>query len=400
MKIPVCIQFSTFNLGGFIMKLKSSIRLAMAAGLMFGILPEALAAGTVAGTTVSNTASVDYVVGGVNQTDVNSNAKTFVVDRKINMTVAESGGAATSVVPGATVKVTTFTVTNNSNSIADFKLAATQQTGGTAPFGGTDNFNVTNLLVYVDANANGTYDAGTDTATYIDELAIGDSKTVFVLGDIPIGSVDGDKAVVILTANAAMTTNGTTGAYVATSGSLAADAVETNTTVADDMTFIDTVFGDSKATGGNTAGDGVDFDKDQFNVVTASIAVTKSATVYSDPFNGTTNPKSIPGAVIEYCLDVQNTGTGTADTIVLTDVVPTNTTFVAGSIKSAATGTGSACDLGSGVTEDDDTTGDAGEADAPTTGDYNVTGANAITVRTGSIAGAARFKATFRVTVD
>jgi len=382
------------------MKLKSSIRLALAAGLMFGILPEALAAGTVAGTTVSNTASVDYVVGGVNQTDVNSNAKTFVVDRKINMTVAELGGAATSVVPGATVKVTTFTVTNNSNSIADFKLVATQQAGGAAPFGGTDNFNVTNLLVYVDSNGNNTYDAGTDTATYIDELAIGGSKTVFVLGDIPIGSVDGDKSVVILTANAALTTNGATGAFVASSGSLAADAVETNTLVADDMSFIDTVFGDSKATGGNTAGDGVDFDKDQYNVVTASIAVTKSATVYSDPFNGTTNPKSIPGAIVEYCLDVNNTGTGAADTIVLTDVVPTNTTFVAGSIKSAATGTGSACDLGSGVTEDDDTAGDAGEADAPTSGDYNVTGANAVTFRTGSIAGSARFKATFRVTVN
>lgn len=385
------------------MKLKSSIRLALAAGLTFGILPHALAAGTAAGTTVSNTASVDYKVGGVNQTDVTSNTKDFVVDRKINMTVAEVGGAATTVAPGATVQVTTFTVTNNSNSISDFKLVATQQAGSSAPFGGTDNFNVTNLLVYVDNPLTGTvgsYDAG-DTATYIDELAIGGSRTVFVLGDIPIGRVDSDKAAVILTANAALDDDTLAGgAFTATPGALAADAAETNTGTADDMAFVDTVFGDSKTTGGNTAGDGVDFDRDQFNVVTAAIQVTKSATVYSDPFNGTTNPKSIPGAVIEYCLDVYNNGTGTADAIVLTDVVPTNTTFFSGSIKSAATGTGSACDVGSGITEDDNTTGDSGEADAPTTGDFNITGANAVTVRTGSIAGSARFKATFRVTVD
>ena len=46
------------------------------------------------------------------------------------------------------------------------------------------------------------------------------------------------------------------------------------------------------------------------NVATFSVyipvMVTKYSTVYSDPINGTTNPKAIPGAVLTYTLIVTN----------------------------------------------------------------------------------------------
>ncbi|WP_131906359.1 DUF11 domain-containing protein [Cocleimonas flava] len=50
------------------------------------------------------------------------------------------------------------------------------------------------------------------------------------------------------------------------------------------------------------------------------------ATIY-DPINLTSNPKSIPGAVLEYTLLGENSGDGPADnnSIVLTDLVPANT---------------------------------------------------------------------------
>ena len=50
------------------------------------------------------------------------------------------------------------------------------------------------------------------------------------------------------------------------------------------------------------------------------------ATVY-DPLNISTNPKAIPGAVLEYTLIGENSGDGPADnnTMVLTDLVPANT---------------------------------------------------------------------------
>lgn len=371
----------------------SSIRFALAAGLSLGALSQAFAAGTTAGTDVTNTASVAYSVGSVSQTPVNSNTTTFKVDRKINLTVAEVGGAATTVVPGASGQVSTFTVTNTSNSPLDFRLSASQDSGGTAVFGGTDNFDMTGLQVFVESGTTPGYQPAEDTATFIDELAADGSKTVYVVGTVPAGRVNGDIAGVTLTAVAAQSTNGTTGAYVATVGTLASDAAQTNTGTTDDTTFIDTVFGDA-VHGANAARNGQDSDRDQFNVVTAAIAVTKSSTVVSDPFNGTTNPKSVPGAVIEYCLDVNNTGAATATGIVLTDAIPTNTTFVSGSIKVAATGTGAACTVGSGTAEDDDASG-AGDV-----GNYNVTTANAVSVSQTSIASGARFKATFRVTVN
>lgn len=375
----------------------ASIRFALAAGLTLCALPQAYAAGTTAGSSINNTASVDYTVGGVNQPDVLSNTSSFLVDRRVNLTVAEVGGAATQVVPGASGQVSTFTVTNLSNAAMDFRLAASQDANGaTTAFADTDNFDLTGVQVFVDSNGNNTYDPGIDTATFIDELAADATISVFVVATVPSGQVNGDTAGITLTAVAAQSTDGT-GAYVATVGTLASDAVETNTTANDNTAFIDTVFGDGA---GDTdgAGDGRFSDDDEFDVVTAAIVVVKSSTVVSDPFNGTSFPKAIPGAVIEYCLDVNNTGAAAAGSIVLTDAIPANTTYVASSITTQPSGTGSACDVGTGTAEDDDNS-DGGDLDGAT-GDFGVTAGNTVTVRTGSISAGSRFKATFRVTVN
>jgi uncharacterized repeat protein (TIGR01451 family) len=50
--------------------------------------------------------------------------------------------------------------------------------------------------------------------------------------------------------------------------------------------------------------------------------------VISDPFNGTTNPKAIPGATVEYAITLTNTGAQNASVVTITDPIPTNTTFV------------------------------------------------------------------------
>lgn len=379
------------------MKIKYlSYQCALVAGLSLAAMPQAFAAGTAAGTDVSNTASVAYKVGAVDRS-ATSNTVTFKVDRKINLTVAEVGGAATLSVPGSTAQFTTFTVTNNSNATLDFRLGATQDAGGTAVFGGTDNFDVTAFAVYVESGATPGYQPLEDIATFIDELGPDLPKTVYVVGNVAAGRVDGDVAGVTLTATAAQdATTAANGVYTATPGVLASDAAQTNTGVADVTTFIDTVFADP-LTGVSAARNGADSARDQFTVRTAVIAMTKSSTVVSDPFNLLVNPKAIPGATIEYCLDVNNTGAGVAGTIVLTDAIPANTSYVVGSLKTAATGAGAACTVGSGLAEDDDATG-ADETD-PDGADYNITTASAITVRTPSINGGSRFKATFRVLV-
>lgn len=45
----------------------------------------------------------------------------------------------------------------------------------------------------------------------------------------------------------------------------------------------------------------------------ATLAIAKSSTLVSDPVNGTTNPKAIPGAVVRYSFTVQNSGPTATD---------------------------------------------------------------------------------------
>jgi uncharacterized repeat protein (TIGR01451 family) len=57
-----------------------------------------------------------------------------------------------------------------------------------------------------------------------------------------------------------------------------------------------------------------------------SLTFLKTVSVYSDPMNGTTNPKFIPGAIAEYAITASNSG-GLADanSIFITDLLPPNT---------------------------------------------------------------------------
>ena len=66
-----------------------------------------------------------------------------------------------------------------------------------------------------------------------------------------------------------------------------------------------------------------------FNVGMPSLLVVKSSTAYSDPINGTTSPKIIPGSVMEYTITVINSGPGAVDSnaTAVTDAVPANMTM-------------------------------------------------------------------------
>lgn len=354
------------------------------------------AAGTLAGGTIANTAAVDYQVGGVAQTQVSSNTVNFLVDRKINVTVAESGGTPTSVAPGSTAQVTTFTVTNNSNTTLDFRLTAAQDNGAPpSPFTGTDNFDVTGVQVFVDGNGNNTYDPLVDTATYIDELGPDLPKTVFVVVNVPISRVNGDRSGVSLTATAAgaasnvPANNGT----LPTVGSLAADS--TQTAGADSPTNVDTVFADV-AGRVEAARSGSHSAYDQYLVTSATITVTKTATVISDPFNNTTNPKAIPGALVEYCIQVSNSGGAAATNISVGDFIPANTTYEPGTIFAGTTVTAGVCNS-DGTAEDDDNIG-ADETD-PNGGDFN-SGTNKVTATIPSVAASTTTAARFRVKIN
>lgn len=67
--------------------------------------------------------------------------------------------------------------------------------------------------------------------------------------------------------------------------------------------------------------------------VPPSFTFLKTVATISDPVNGTTNPKNIPGAIVEYSLIVTNSG-GAADsnTIFIRDAIPANTAMYVNSL--------------------------------------------------------------------
>jgi hypothetical protein len=275
----------------------------------------AFAAGTTAGSNIVNNVTVNYNVGTVAQTAINA-SNTFVVDRKITLTVAAVGTTTTSVSPGLTAAVTTFTVSNTSNATLDLGLSVAQQVGSAAPHGGTDNFDVTTPTIYIDTDGSGTYTPGTDLAvTYLDEIAADTSKTVFVVAGIPITRVTNDVAAVTLTAQAR------DGGLAGTMGAVSTETTGANTAL------MDTVLADT-AGATDAARDGLYSAKDDYTVSAAALSVIKTSTIISDPFNLTTNPKMIPGASVGYCIQVTNAAGGAAATgVAISDPLPAQTTY-------------------------------------------------------------------------
>jgi uncharacterized repeat protein (TIGR01451 family) len=222
-------------------------------------------------------------------------------------------GAATTVNPGQTNVVAVFRVTNTGNAPQAYQLAPSNL-AGTALFGNTDNTDVNNLRVFVDANNNGTYEPATDLATSITTLAADANVRVFIVADVPLTATNGQFANVRLIASTAVNNTPAT--------------LLTQTAGADTPGVVDVVFADGAGTAGDAARDGKHSADDQFAVQSAAMTIQKTSTVVSDPFNGAVQPKAIPGAVIEYAVVVTNTGALAASGVTINDPLPANTTFL------------------------------------------------------------------------
>jgi hypothetical protein len=263
------------------------------------------------------------------QTPIPSNTTTFKVDNKVDLVVAEVSIGYTDVNPNTTNQVLTFTVSNTGNTVQDFALSAA---AGTDPHGGTDNFDASNVRVFVESGANAGYLAGEDTATYIDELAAyvnpGDEVTVYVVADIPLGQSSGDIAAHTLTATARAG---------AGAGSLGAVLVET---VGPDTAGVDIVFADGAGDPPNAARDASHSDTDAYRVLSSQLTIAKTSTLIRDPFNLNTNPKHIPGAYIQYVVTISNAvGAGASATLTtITDTLEVINTAIDPDLIVAATG--------------------------------------------------------------
>jgi uncharacterized repeat protein (TIGR01451 family) len=257
----------------------------MAASLAF--TPNALAAGTIAGTTISNQAYADYKdANGNSLSRVYSNTVTTIVSRVAGVDIVPPTGSSTAG-NGSTIEylVQLFN-TGNANDEQTFTYASS---GAWTP---------TSVAIYWDANNNHVYDAGVDIA--LTETSPGSKtyKTVDGTGaPVPIVPDDDYDVIMRITVPAP-----------------AAGAVDNSQNVITITTKSD--FDNTKtATGTYTT-----------TVSASAITAVKSASV------GPGSHTAVPGDIITYTILLTNTGSSPADNIVITDAIPTGMTYKAGSI--------------------------------------------------------------------
>jgi uncharacterized repeat protein (TIGR01451 family) len=306
-------------------KLKLLSASSVFVALLAGSAP-AYAVNTDANTLITNTATVAYNVGGVPQTAPTPAVNEFRVDRKVLFSVTERvTTGTTSVTSGQQDAVVAFTIVNSSNDTLDFVLAASNKANGTTVGGGrgTDNIDTANFEYAIDADNSGTLNGAEafSSSLTLNDILKDTTVSVLVRSDIPL-AVNGSVAVTQLQATA-----------LNSNGSAITAVNDTNANTADITTgTFQTIFAeDLTPLLGNASRNGISWAYDDYTVSAANLNVVKTSRVVSDNVS-VTNPKAIPGAVIEYCISVTNTGSATATNIAVSDIIPANMSFVNNSV--------------------------------------------------------------------
>jgi uncharacterized repeat protein (TIGR01451 family) len=290
---------------------------------------------TLFGTGVSNTASLKYQVNGTD-IDETSNTVEFLVDRKVIFSVTDNQtGTDPVVVTAGEDAVTVYTIQNDSNAPISFELPV-------PPTGTTYS--------YVDPTDGSTVITVTSSTTGSDliiPLTTGDATTpvtVDVTVTVAVAD-DADSGDQIFTPLNIVAVEPATNATIGGGVTAGDQIVATESSEAWDEDVIQTItIGDLL----NADGVSVELDNTQEFVVAASdIALVKSVAILSDPVNGTTNPKAIPGAVVEYTLTITNSGLIAATDVVLSDAVPAVFNFADAYIETYTLGS---TDIASSVT--------------------------------------------------
>lgn len=129
-------------------------------------------------------------------------------------------------------------------------------------------------------------------------------------------------------------------------------------------------------------------DQASFSVDAASVGLSKTMTVVSDGVNSS-NFKTIPGARVQYCVTISNSGTASAGTVVGTDSLPGTLSYVTGSLKSGA-------DCSSSATGEDDNAIGSDETD-PIGASF---ASSSVTITRGSLAPSTSFAVTYQANVN
>jgi len=319
----------------------SLIETGLVAALCAAWPTAASAEGVDAGTLIQNTASATYDAGSGPEA-LNSNTVTIKVDELLDVTVSSLDSGPIGAAPGSAVL--TFEVTNKGNGPEAFVLTANPSVGG-------NDFDTTVDTIAVDTNGNGVYDPGIDQKLTGPEttsvLNAEEMVTVFLLVTVPATTVDGDQTTIELRADA-VTGTGAPGMTFSGQGVDGSDAIV-------------------------GAGGATDIATGSLVVGITNVVLAKSAVV-ADPFGGTS---AVPGSIITYTILATVSGSGSVNGLVVSDAMPSGTTYRAGTL-----------------TLDSNPLTDAAGDDA---GEASLTGIN---VDLGTVSGGTSHAITFDVGID
>ena len=266
---------------------------------------------TRAAVEITNYGTLSFKVGGEDQDDQNSSTDAFVVDRKVDLVVAHEDSGYVIVNPNNKNKFLTFTVRNDGNDVQDYHLSYVKD--GNNPWEtNKDNQDMDNVRIFVDKVADGSpYNVNDDTETYIDQLDPDANRTVFIVVDVN-GSVQTTEVANYTLLAATRDAN---------DSNQEGGPLTKQNDDADDPATVQNVFADAKGNGLDAdVKNGEHSDWDGFKVEAALISFEKWSIVIKDPVNGTgAGRKRIPGALIRYCFDINNSGDKNATNVSWTD---------------------------------------------------------------------------------
>jgi uncharacterized repeat protein (TIGR01451 family) len=259
------------------------------------VATNAMALGTTAGTSINNTATVNYNVGASSLT-ATSTQVTIKVQELINATLeSKNAGKQQNVAPGQSNAALSFELTNTGNGDEAFVLTQQNLTG--------DQFDTIADNIYVD-DGDGIFEPLIDAVYVPTSLAPEESIALWIASkDISNTQNNGDRADILVNAlsktfSDAGNSNPAQGDTVTGQGDGSTDAIHAISGPANDTaTFV--------------------IDNSAINMV-----IEKSITGVRDGITATGN-QYIPGSEVDYLITIEVTGTGDATAVVVKDPLPT-----------------------------------------------------------------------------
>ncbi|MDH2918716.1 MAG: hypothetical protein PXX73_05950 [Sideroxydans sp.] len=302
------------------------------------LLPQASwAVSAVAGSTISNVATVGYSMGAgaaaVVQPSIISNTASFVVAELIQPAITWQDALPVPVNTPGLNSVLTFLLTNAGNGQEVFALT---RANAPAPIPATNYVPVNSVLydpanspagaMFLESNGVPGFQPGLDAA-YVagvndPNLAPNATQIIYILSDTPALVANGSKGDVALTASSK-----TVGAAGAAAGTALAGLGQ----------------GGSVAVVGKNRAQAVTLGS--YLTSGLSVVVTKTILSVLDPNGGVL---VMPGSIISYQIVAALTGAGVATGLVINDPLPANTTYVPASMTLAGVALTDAADADQG----------------------------------------------------